>query len=180
MSVNLFKGAINGYSRTDVDQYIFHISKKHEQEKKNYERKIEILEAEIAKLKKENQKTSEMLKEDEAIISAFQQKLNPEVESNKSAEIENESLFIESEETIVIEKSKRYDEISRQLGEIIINANADASLILRRAEESAAEIKSKAAEEIKKAAIAAADALTAIGDRAENELLSEKTDNSRE
>lgn len=177
MSVNLFKSAINGYSRNDVDQYIYHISKKHEQEKKSYERRIEVLEAEIAKLKKEKSETDAMLAEDEAIISAFKAKLNTETNPETTEEA---PIAEEAEETLVIEKSKRYDEISRQLGEIIINANADAAMILRRAEENAKEMKSKAADEIKKAALSAAEKLTEISNRAESELLAAGTETDGE
>lgn len=197
MSVNLFKNAINGYNRSEVDQYIYHISKKHDHERKNYEKKIEILEAEIEKLKWENRETSEMLKEDEAIISAFRAKLNPDASEDTLSDSENTAAEqstdpVESEETLLIEKSKRYDEISRQLGEIIINANADAAAIIRRAEDEAAKIKEEAkneaesmkkeaeekaaslkkdaSEKIRRAALAATESLSELSNCADAEL----------
>ncbi len=147
MSVNLFKNSINGYNRSEVDSYILHVSKKHEQEKKGYERKIEILEAEITKLKNEKSEINKLLSEDEAIITAFKSKLEGECAEKKEAETKAEEASDEGTE--IIEKSKRYDEISRQLGEIIINANADAAQIIRRAEDEAKEIKDRAAEDIR-------------------------------
>ncbi len=169
MAVNLFKSSVGGYNKAEVDTYIHHVSRKMEREKKDYERRIEILEAEIAKLKNEKTEIESMLKEDEAIIGAFRSQLadSPAVsEEFVTPEEENEAEN-SPESCEILEKSKRYDEISRQLGEIIIKANADAAEIVREANEEAMSVKAAAALEIKSATDLITEKLTTIAKDAE-------------
>ncbi len=172
MSVNLFKSSVGGYNKAEVDTYIHHISHKMEREKKDYERRIEILEAEITKLNNEKTEIEALLKEDEAIIGAFRSQIcDDQAAAEKFVtpdEETTENVF--SEATEILEKSKRYDEISRQLGEIIIKANADAAEIVRDAKAEAAAIKAAAADEIKRTADHIAEKLCSIAKDAQSTL----------
>ncbi len=184
MSNKLFKTAINGYSKTEVDEYALHISRKTELLKKEYEKKLEVLEVENRKLRSENKQISDKLKEDEAIITAFRAKITVETDTSdyKTENIEKET---EADENEILQKSKRYDEISRQLGEIIANANADAAAVKREAAEQAEKIiedarsqayviKTTAISEIKNVTLALTEQLNVITESAES-ALNEKT-----
>ncbi len=136
MSEKLFRSAINGYNKTEVDEYALHISRKIELQKREYEKKLEVLELEIKRLKSEKKAVEDKLSEDEAIISAFRAKLEGEATSKEAAPAHGDSD--------ILQKSQRYDEISRMLGEIIANANADAAAVKRKASEEAERIVSEA------------------------------------
>lgn len=158
---------MGGYNKSEVDAYILHVSKKGERERRDYEKKIEVLEAEIKKLKGEKENVESMLKEDEAIISAFHTMVaeaGGETADSQTAE------KLPDEASEVLEKSKRYDEISRQLGEIIIKANADAARIISEAEAEANAIRQKAATDIKLAAENITQKLSAIANETANVL----------
>lgn len=133
VSSNLFKSAIGGYNKAEVDEYALHISRKMELLKKEYEKKLEILEVENKKLLCEKQAAEDKLCEDEAIIAAFRAKLAEEI--GKESDVD-----FKSEDNELLQKSKRYDEISSLLGEIIANATADAAATKREADEAAEKI----------------------------------------
>ncbi len=155
MSSNLFKSAIGGYNKAEVDEYALHISRKLELQKKEYEKKLELLEVENKKLAESKKAVEEKLKEDEAIIAAFRSRLA----ENAGKEISAEETHEEGE---ILQKSKRYDEISKLLGEIIVNANADAAATIREATETADKMLSDAkaeASEIRTSAISDLKAL---------------------
>lgn len=139
MSSNLFKSAIGGYNKAEVDEYALHISRKMELLKKEYEKKLEILEVENKKLLCEKQAAEDKLCEDEAIIAAFRAKLAEEI--GKESDVD-----FKSEDNELLQKSKRYDEISSLLGEIIANATADAAATKREADEAAEKILADAKE----------------------------------
>ncbi len=149
MSNRLFKSAINGYNKTEVDEYALHISRKLELQKREYEKKLEMLEVENKRLKGEKAAVEEKLYEDEAIIAAFRARLEEEIanEDFETPEDEESPIFPAEQVTPdddILLKSKRYDEISRLLGEIIANANADAATVMREASEEAEKIVSDA------------------------------------
>lgn len=179
MSSKLFKSAIGGYNKTEVDEYALHISRKLELQKKEYEKKLEALEVENRKLAGEKKAIEDKLTEDEAIIAAFRARLSEEAGKKKEPAPENDSE--------ILQKSKRYDEISRLLGEIIANANADAAAIKREASEDAEriigdaeqkslDIRTSAAADIRALASELTEKLTAITANAETVLVGTETD----
>lgn len=112
MPVNVFSRSVSGYNRREVDEYIADMNRAFARSKRDYEKKIEILEAENSRLFRE-------LEEGTAAPA-------PEISDAPHAAIVGDELT---------EKSRRYDEISRQVGEILMNANAEASIIIREADE---------------------------------------------
>lgn len=177
MSSKLFKSAIGGYNKTEVDEYALHISRKLELQKKEYEKKLEILEVENRKLANEKKSMEDKLNEDEAIIAAFRARLSEEAGKENAP----------AEESEILQKSKRYDEISRLLGEIIANANADAAVIKREASETAEkmlsdasqkalDVRMSAASDIKKLTSEFTEKLTAITEKVELSLSAGETD----
>ncbi len=180
MSSKLFKSAIGGYNKTEVDEYALHISRKLELQKKEYEKKLEILEVENRKLANEKKAVEDKLTEDEAIIAAFRARLSEEAGKEKEE-------AAPAEDSEILQKSKRYDEISRLLGEIIANANADAAAIKREASEDAEkiigdakqkslEMRTSAAADIRSLASELTEKLTAITENAETVLVGTETD----
>ncbi len=156
VSSNLFKSAIGGYNKAEVDEYALHISRKMELQKKEYEKRLEILEVENKKLLCEKQAAEDKLREDEAIIAAFRAKLAEEIGKESDT-------VVKSEDSELLQKSKRYDEISNLLGEIIANATADAAATKREADETAEKIISDAREkarELRSSAVADLKRLT--------------------
>ncbi len=156
---------MGGYNKSEVDAYILHVSKKGERERRDYEKKIEVLEAEIKKLKGEKENVESLLKEDEAIISAFHNMVS---EAGSEAADAPAAEALPEETSEVLEKSKRYDEISRQLGEIIIKVNTDAARIISEAETEANAIRQKAALDIKLAAESITQKLSEIANETAN------------
>lgn len=111
MPITVFNRSVNGYNRQQVDEYIADINRAFVRSRNDYEKKIEILEAEISKLKRE--------------LEGAQAEPAPAVSAPA----------VEKTDRDVTEKSRRYDEISHQVGEILMNANAEASMIMREADE---------------------------------------------
>ncbi len=112
MPINVFSRSVSGYNRHEVDEYIADMNRAFARSKRDYEKKIEILEA-------ENSRLSRKLEEGTTMPAH-------EVSDAPRAAIVCDELT---------EKSRRYDEISRQVGEILMNANAEASIIIRGADE---------------------------------------------
>lgn len=118
MSITVFSKSISGYNRREVDEYIANLNRSYQASRRDYEKKIEILEAETEKLREQLAKL-----------------LSAQTEPQKAVE-EPEAPAPAEPETA--EKARRYDEISQQLGEILMNANAEASIRMREADEKVA------------------------------------------
>lgn len=111
MPITIFTRSVSGYNRQQVDSYIADMNRAFVKTRNDYEKKIESLEAEISGLKLELEKTKTEASFTEPILTVD--------------EIDND----------ITEKSRRYDELSHQVGEILMNANAEASVIMRQADE---------------------------------------------
>ncbi len=111
MEINVFSRAMRGYNRREVDEYIAELNRAFLKSKREYEKKIELLEAELSRL--ERTELGNNLKD----VPAAQ----PVAETTADNEL--------------AEKSRRYDELSQKVGEILMNANAEALGIVREADE---------------------------------------------
>lgn len=183
MSSNLFKSAIGGYNKAEVDEYALHISRKMELQKKEYEKRLEFLEVENKKLLGEKKAAEDKLREDEAIIAAFRAKLAEEIGKESDT-------VVKSEDSELLQKSKRYDEISSLLGEIIANATADAAATKREADETAEkiladarekarELRSSAVADLKRLTNEFAERLSAAADNDDPSLLSDDAEKAK-
>ncbi len=112
MSITVFSNSVGGYNKRQVDEYIADMNRAFVKAKRDYEKKIEILEAENARLHRELEGKPTVM-------------LPPQGQPPVAAVSDVEAT----------EKSRRYDEISRQVGEILMNANAEASRTVREADE---------------------------------------------
>ncbi len=112
MAINVFSRAFSGYNRHEVDEYIADLNRSYLKTRRDYEKKIEILEAELSRAKRQ---------EPEKTVSDTPAVTPPALEATFDAEL--------------AEKSRRYDEISQKVGEILMNANAEALGIVRQADE---------------------------------------------
>ena len=112
MSITVFSNSVGGYNKRQVDEYIADMNRAFVKAKRDYEKKIEILEAENARLRQELEGKPTVM-------------LPPKGQPPIAAVSDVEAT----------EKSRRYDEISRQVGEILMNANAEASRTVREADE---------------------------------------------
>lgn len=120
MPITVFSNSLSGYNRREVDEYIANMNRAFVKSRRDYEKKIEILEAETAKLREELTKRGTA----------------PSASSAAAISVPDASSYAYDELSAdAAEKSRRYDEISRQVGEILMNANAEAAAIKREADE---------------------------------------------
>ena len=152
MPITVFNRSVNGYNRQQVDEYIADINRAFVRSRNDYEKKIEILEAEISKLKRE--------------LEGAQAEPAPAVSAPA----------VEKTDRDVTEKSRRYDEISQRIGEILISANEGASAIIRYADERVQSTLTDTTETLKAQFSAFIDCLTRLSDEAQSRLSAGGTD----
>lgn len=128
MPITVFSKSVSGYNRREVDEYIANMNRAFVRTRRDYEKKIEILEAEAAKLRESLEKASAANTREEAKADAAAQESAPDRDAEAEASVDPEISDI-------AEKSRRYDELSQKVGEILMNANAEASQIVREADE---------------------------------------------
>lgn len=145
MPITIFKRSIHGYDRDQVDEYIAGLNRAYTHSQREYEKKIESLEAEIRRLRR-----------DEAPAAPVREQ---ESDDHK-------------------DKSRRYDEISQRLGEILINANAEASAMMREADERVSSTLSETLAAIESELGALSDKLRALSASAHERLSCDVKDGS--
>ena len=126
MPITVFTRSVSGYNRHEVDEYIADMNRAFVKSKRDYEKKIEILEAENTKLRDELKKAAEEAANAPVVVSTEPEPIPVETPVAVPAPAINDDIA---------EKSRRYDEISLQVGEILMNANAEASMKIREADE---------------------------------------------
>lgn len=131
MPITVFSRSVSGYNRHEVDEYIASMNRAFLKTRREYEKKIEILEAEAAKLRAELEACRQA---EEARAHVDVPPAPPEAEPVPETEPEKVEEPAPEDDGIA-EKSRRYDEISQKVGEILMNANAEASIIVREADE---------------------------------------------
>ena len=165
-----FRTAIGGFNKSDVNSYIeklnFEFSERERISKKKYEAlenkcseleefktKYEDSKATVASLEEELAKRDKDIDELYGVIEEKKRELDALILEKQETENEinvlSERISSLSE---VISKSEKYDDISAQVGEIIISAKYTAETIISKAEKEAAAKKAAADKEIESAA----------------------------
>ncbi len=147
-----FRSALSGYNKEDVNSYIESLSTKYHNEDTENKEKIAKLEKRIKELEEELEAKGELSLEETKEL-----KENAEKAENIIAELRNtvDKINEEKEESIkenavlrdriselekanedtaeLYEKSSKYDQVSEQIGSMIVNANAKAESIVSEA-----------------------------------------------
>lgn len=165
-----FRSALSGYNREDVNRYILNINQQLEEKdallKKNEEEAASLqssLKAECDKAVLQRDEAAEKLREAENLILALRQEkdalaeqMEKETERAAKAEEEREEALLKIRELeknctensdCSAQKSQKYDQISAQIGDILINANQSADNILTSAHTEASRIVSETEKE---------------------------------
>ncbi|MBE6718751.1 MAG: hypothetical protein E7574_05820 [Ruminococcaceae bacterium] len=148
-----FRNSMGGYNKEDVNSYIEMLSSKYYDAEADSRKTISELEKRINELEKENAEKGnidtneiEALKSDaeksDSLIAELNEtvsKLNGEKEelSRQIAELEakiNEYEKMTEVNSELYEKSSKYDQVSEQIGSMIVSANARAEGIVSEAE----------------------------------------------
>lgn len=138
----VFRSAINGYNRDDVNKYILETSKKFKEAQEASKEKIEILTAKLAKLESHDvTKTEELQKNVESLTSTVQSLK----EENDKLKADLAAATVNSEKT---GEAAGYDALSQQIGSILISANTTASTILSNASSDAEKLRADAENEL--------------------------------
>ena len=151
-----FRTALGGFNREDVNNYIEKLNSDFTERERLAKRKLDVAEAKYADFENVKEQLSNSLLriaelEDEAakrekLITEYIGRIETqtaEIEalraSNTSAESEIDLLSAKLESfSEAVQKSEKYDDISTQIGEIILSAKSTAEEIIVKAEKDAA------------------------------------------
>lgn len=158
-----FRSAMSGYNRKDVNAYIIDINRKFEEQEAELCAQITSAEERAtqsetaAQTAREDAAAAVQAKEEaEAVLAALRESVDALKEENvrlteeiaalqaKVIEAEKNAVDPESEE---IKKSMKYDQISAQIGDILINANSSADRIVAAANAEATRIMTETEDE---------------------------------
>ena len=171
-----FRSAISGYNREDVNRYILDLNRRLEEQAEILERAAAENEQIRAALEEERGKAQEALRtekeareeaerqlaslheeavrrrkeaeEDALVRASLEKELD---DANKKLEALQKELAFRPAADTSTEKSQKYDQLSAQIGDILINANQSADNILTSAHAQAARIVTETEEEANKA-----------------------------
>lgn len=155
MSDNLikFRKSMGGYNREDVNNYIETISAKSYEKELDYQKKIAELEAKVKELEEKNKEY-----EENVVIEAEKLRSDKEQSELLIAELNNTVAKMGAENTDLTqenaqlkervselervnasnfeayEKSNKYDQVSEQIGSVLLNANARAESLVSEAQ----------------------------------------------
>ena len=173
-----FRTAIGGFNKTDVNTYIEKLNFEFSERERVAKKKYDLLEAKLAEFEDYKVKYDEALAsissleeaaaQRETVINEYRADIEKQAEKIETLireKEEAESEMCELSQRIdslseVICKSEKYDDISAQIGEIILSARHTAEGIVAKAEKDAA-AKSAAADEKLESAAAAFNARAA-------------------
>ena len=151
-----FRTALGGFNRDDVNSYIEKLNAEFADRERTAKRKLEAAESKIAELEEKNAKldaATSRIAELESVAEAREKLISEYITKveQQAAEIEalcaskddaesEISLLSEKIESLseTIRKSEKYDDISGQIGEIILSARSTADDIIAKAEDEAA------------------------------------------
>ena len=159
-----FRSAMSGYNRKDVNAYIIEINREFEAREAELTAKITSAEesaAEAAKAaetaREEAQAARQAKDEAEAILVTLREsgdalkeenaRLSEEIAALQAKLAEAEKAAIADPESDEIKKSMKYDQISAQIGDILINANSSADRIVAAANAEATRIMTETEDE---------------------------------
>lgn len=166
----LFRSSLGGFNRDDVNSYIEKQNAEFAERERAAKKKLDAAEVKCAELENkmielENAKVriAELEKEAETrekLIAEYIEKVEhqaAEIESLNTTKDNAESEITKLTEEIAslsdaISKSEKYDDISSQIGEIILSARSTADDIIQKAKEEANEKRAAADAEIENAA----------------------------
>ncbi len=150
---NKFRKVMGGYNKEDVNRYIQEMSSKHYDIEFNYRKRIIELETRVRELEQKEAPVSEDTGEDlselrlkteqsENLIEKLNetiQKINEEKEEllKENADLKariSECEKINETSADIYEKSTKYDQVSGQIGSLILNMNAKAESIVSEAQ----------------------------------------------
>lgn len=165
----VFRSAIGGYHREDVNQYILRLHQSFEERERQWQNETDSVQTTIRKLEDQQSESEKLianlhecidrLKEENNALSlrSVQAESNCEQMKKRLAELEetirqaNAGIATDSasadDSGTASEKSRKYDEISAQIGDILIHANTSAEQILTAASAKAAQIVADTEEE---------------------------------
>ncbi len=165
-----FRSAIGGFNRADVNSYIEKLNADFTERERLLKKKIDALDAKCNEfesvkneLELEKARATELekqLESSEIVIEGFKENVDAqaaEIERLKAEKLASESEINELSERIeslseAICKSEKYDDISAQIGEIILSAKQAAETIVSKAEKEAEAKRAEASEHIESAA----------------------------
>lgn len=152
-----FRSSLNGYNREDVNRYILDASRQAEereaalrQEGEELRQSAAALEAERAELLARAEHAEAERAAAESILASLRETADRLREENDSLREEAAALRRNSEESAACaaaEKTQKYDQISAQIGDIMIHASSSADRIVAQANEQAARILAQTEEE---------------------------------
>ena len=159
-----FRSAMSGYNRKDVNAYIIDINREFEAQETELRAQITAAEEKAAKAEAYAQSAREEAaaavhgkEEAEVILAALREsgdalkeenaRLTEEIAALQSKLAEAEKAAAVDPESDEIKKSMKYDQISAQIGDILINANSSADRIVAAANAEATRIMTETEDE---------------------------------
>jgi len=167
-----FRSALSGYNREDVNRYILDLNRRLEEQAELLERAAaeneqiraaleeekgkaqqalrtekearEEAERQLASLHEEAVRRRKEAEEDALVRASLEKELD---DANKKLEALQKELAVRPSADTSTEKSQKYDQLSAQIGDILINANQSADNILTSAHAQAARIVTETEEE---------------------------------
>lgn len=165
-----FRSALGGFNRDDVNGYIEKLNAEFGERERMAKKKLDASEEKCAALEGFKAQFEQSLlriseleeeaKQRESLIAGYQETVaeqTAKIEELEASKVASESEInaltaqIESLSDAIC-KSEKYDDISAQIGEIILSAKSTAEDIIARAEKDAANKRAKADEQIENAA----------------------------
>ena len=137
----VFKNALYGYNRDDVNQYILEMSKRFKEAQDASKEKIEALTAKLASV------------DAPAEVGSSSEEIAALKETIDRLEQENNDLRTELDRAKNTESkhdSEPFDNLSQQIGSILVSANTTASTILTNATNDAEKMRADAESEVQK------------------------------
>lgn len=159
-----FRSAMSGYNRKDVNAYIIDINREFEAQETELRAQITAAEEKAAKAEADAQSAREEAaaavhgkEEAEVILAALREsgdalkeenaRLTEEIAALQAKLAEAEKAAAVDPESDEIKKSMKYDQISAQIGDILINANSSADRIVAAANAEATRIMTETEDE---------------------------------
>ena len=157
-----FRTSIGGFNREDVNSYIEKLNGEFAERERAAKRKTDALEAKLAELENAKSELERALARASALEAAAEQlaridEQNAAIESLRRERGEAQSRAESLDERLAslsdaIAKSEKYDDVSAQIGEIILSAKSTADEIIENAKREADAMRRSADEQLESAA----------------------------
>lgn len=165
-----FRTSLGGFNREDVNKYIAGLNSEFTERERIFKKKLDAAEekaaaletvrAELADKLQRVAELEEAAKQTENLLTEYRNTIETQAEqireletSNSNAESEIDLLSAKIESlSDAIQKSEKYDDISAQIGEILLSARSTAEELVSRAEKEADKRRADADSQIESAA----------------------------